>query len=81
MMESSVEVVGGTPQLIYKLPLDARKSEALAGLDMATLFDRLIIGPTQFAWAMCEAFIRELGALGVEKPETRICISGIPIRS
>jgi hypothetical protein len=30
LMESSVEVVGGTPQIVYKLPLDGRKSEALA---------------------------------------------------
>jgi hypothetical protein len=47
------------------------------------LFDRLIIGPTQYEWAMCEAFRKALDGAGVS-PETdrqRIFVSGIPIRS
>ena len=81
LMESCIEVIGGTPQIIYKLPLDERKSDQLASLDMPKIFDRLIIGPSQYSWPMFEAFARELAAMGVEKPESRICISGIPIRS
>lgn len=81
LMESAVEVVGGTPQIVYKLPLDVQKSEALGGLDMTTMFDRLIIGPSQFSWAMFEAFVRELREMGVAQPDSRVCISGIPIRA
>ena len=32
LMESSIEVVGGIPQTVYKLPLDREKSDVLADL-------------------------------------------------
>lgn len=81
LMESSLEVVGGIPQLVYKLPLDAKVSDALADLDAARMFDRLIIGPSQFSWPMYEAFTKALSAIGVEQAEKRVFISAIPIRS
>jgi hypothetical protein len=67
LMESSVEVIGGVPQVVYKLPLDSRVSDALEGLDMVRMFDRLIIGPSQFSWAMFESFARTLKAIGIEQ--------------
>lgn len=79
-MESSIEIVSGIPQTVYKLPLDAKVSELLADLDLACIFDRLIIGPSQFAWAVYEAFAKELTAIGVAQPERRLYVSGIPIR-
>lgn len=81
LMESSIEVVGGIPQIIYKLPLDSTKSSSLAELDLARIFDRLIIGPSQFPSSMYEAFVKSLKSIGVENAETRVFISGIPIRS
>ncbi len=81
LMESSIEVVGGIPQIIYKLPLDREKSDVLADLDLARLFDRVIIGPSQFSWPMYEAFTKALTARGVEQADRRVFISGIPIRS
>ena len=44
LMKSSTEVVWGVPQKIYKIPLDGTVSEAIKDLDLARLFDRLIIG-------------------------------------
>ncbi|MGA9867000.1 MAG: DUF2971 domain-containing protein [Acetobacteraceae bacterium] len=81
LMESATEVIGGIPQIIHKLPLDVRKSEKLAALDMAAMFDRLIIGPSQFAWPMYEAFSGALEAIGIADAKKRVRISGIPIRS
>ena len=81
LMESSIEIVGGIPQIVYKLPLDREKSDVLADLDLARLFDRLIIGPSQFSLPMCEAFTKALTARGVEQADKRVFISGIPIRS
>lgn len=81
LMESSIEVVGGIPQTIYKLPLDVKVSDDLAELDAARVFDRLIIGPSQFSTAMYEAFTKSLTSIGVEQAEKRVFISGIPIRS
>jgi hypothetical protein len=81
LMESSLEVVGGIPQIVYKLPLDAKVSDALADLDAARVFDRLIIGPSEFSWPMYEAFTKALTAIGVEQADKRVFISAIPIRS
>jgi len=81
LVESSVEVVGGIPQIIYKLPLDVKVSDALADLDATRVFDRLIIGPSQFSWAMYTAFTKALTEIGVDHAEKRVIPSGIPIRS
>src|SRR5262249_24211741 len=40
-MEHSIEIIGGIPQPIYKIPLDGNVSSALADLDISRLFDRL----------------------------------------
>lgn len=81
LMESSLEVIGGIPQIVYKLPLDAKASDALEDLDAARVFDRLIIGPSEFSWPMYEAFTKALTAIGVEQADKRVFISAIPIRS
>ena len=80
-MQSSIEVVGGIPQIVYQLPLDVTVDDALADLDLPRLFDRLIIGPSQFSWAMYGAFVRALNASGIQDAEKRVFISNIPIRS
>jgi hypothetical protein len=81
LMESSVEVIRGIPQVIHQLPLDANVADAFADLDLARIFDRLIIGPTQFPWPIREVFTKALTAIGVNEAENRVFISGIPIRS
>jgi hypothetical protein len=80
-MESSIEVIAGVPQLVCKLPLDKIVSPSLADLDIGHIFDRLIIGPTPYAWAMYEAFVDALRKIGVVGAEERVVVSGIPIRS
>lgn len=82
MMESSTEVIGGVPQPIYKIPLDGSLSPALAGLEFSSIFDRLIIGPSEYPFPMYEAFTAALINAGVqqETAKTRVRISGIPLR-
>ena len=82
LMESSTEVIGGVPQPIYKLPLDASISPALCGLEFSSIFDRLIIGPSLYPLPMCEAFTVALVKAGVpqETAKARVLISGIPLR-
>jgi hypothetical protein len=82
-MKSSPKTINGVPQLIYELPLDERVAPELAGLEFSRVFDRLIVGPTQYAWPMFEAFRDALDKAGVppEAEQQRIFISGIPIRS
>lgn len=80
LMESSTEVIGGVPQIICKVPLDATVSESIADLDLSRIFDRLIIGPTPYPWPMYEAFVPALKQAGVADAENRVFASTIPIR-
>jgi hypothetical protein len=81
-MQSSIKVIGGVPQRIYELPVDETVAPTLAGLEFSRIFDRLIIGPSQYPLPMCEAFAAALTKAGVpqEPAKQRLFISGIPIR-
>ncbi len=81
LMGSSIEVIRGIPQTVYKIPLDATVDAALATLDFARLFDRLIIGPSPYPWAMYEAFVAALRQAGISDAAERVFVSDIPIRS
>jgi hypothetical protein len=81
LMESSTESVGGVPQLVYKIPLDGSVSGKLADIEFSRIFDRLIVGPSQYSWPMCEAFTEALTKAGVPNAAERVCVSGIPIRT
>jgi hypothetical protein len=80
-MIPSTEVIGGVPQIIYKMPLDSSTSPVLAELDSAKIFDRLIVGPSPYPWVMCEAFVDALTKMGVSDAASRVYVSGIPLRS
>jgi hypothetical protein len=81
LMESTIEVVGGVPQPVYRLPLDVSVSPALVDLDFPRIFNRLIIGPSAYPWAMFEAFGEALTQTGVADARERIFTSNIPIRT
>jgi hypothetical protein len=81
LMESSIESVGGVPQTVYKLPIDETVSEALRGLDLSHIFDRLIIGPSPYPWVMYEALVAALQQAGVTDAQDRVWASNIPIRA
>jgi hypothetical protein len=81
LIEEEVRIIGGVPQVIYKLPIDKSMSEELAGIDLAAIFDRLIIGPASQPWVMYEAFTRALKNAGVADADGRVITSGIPLRS
>jgi hypothetical protein len=80
-IESSVEVVGGVPQLIYKVPLENNASASIRGMEISELLDRVIIGPTQFPWVTYEAFVTSLEVAGVKDAASRVFISRIPVRT
>jgi len=80
-MNFTTEVVGGLPQQIYELPLDASVNPGLADLDLSRIIDRLIIGPSQYPSVMYTAFTQALAQAGVSNAGGRIFVSGIPIRS
>ena len=81
LMEYSSEVIGGIPQPVCNIPLESTRSPLLGDLDLFRLFDRLIIGPTQYPWAMYESFVAALTEAGIADAGSRVFISGIPIRT
>lgn len=81
LMKHETKVIGGVPQKIYKLPLDAAVAPTLTDMELPRIFDRLIIGPTQYSWPMYEAFSEALSNIGVHEAHTKISISDIPIRT
>lgn len=81
LVKHETEIIGGIPQIVYKLPLDVTVSNSLADLDISRLFDRLIIGPSQFPLAQYDAFVDTLKNAGVPDAGKRVFISGIPIRT
>jgi hypothetical protein len=81
VIETAIEVVTGVPQRVYKIPLENNPSAGLSGLEPDELINRIIIGPTQFSWAMFEAFTAALTAAGVRNAGERVFFSQIPVRT
>jgi hypothetical protein len=81
LIDSSVEVIGGIPQLVYKIPLENNSAAGISGLDPTDLLDRIILGPSQFPWVMYEAFVTTLDAAGVKDAASRVYASQIPVRT
>jgi hypothetical protein len=81
VMKTSVEIIGGVPQVIHKIPLSGGPPPELARLSIPGLLDRVIIGASAYPWAMYEAFTAALTEAGVPNAGERVLISGIPIRS
>lgn len=76
----SVETIKGTPQRVYKIPLQNIPDEGLVGVEIPELIDRVIIGPTNYAHATGDALAVLLEAAGVKDAERKIVISDIPLR-
>jgi hypothetical protein len=81
LIESAMEIVSGIPQLVYKIPLENNPSAGISGIAFADLFDRIIIGPSQFPWAMYEAFVTALDQAGIKDAANRVFVSQIPVRT
>jgi hypothetical protein len=79
LVEREIVTIGGVPQPIYKFPLDANVAQEIASLDIAAMFDRLIIGPARLPFVMHQAFRETLQNAGIADP--RVIASTIPIRS
>jgi hypothetical protein len=47
-LERSIEVVGGVPQTVYKIPLENDAEKQIQGVSIQDVLDRLIIGPSVY---------------------------------
>jgi hypothetical protein len=81
IMDSSLETVAGVPQLVYKIPLDAKRDPVLSDLDLSRLLTRVVVGPTDYGPAVGASFVAELSQLGVPNADKRVVLSDIPLRA
>lgn len=79
-LTNCIEVIGGSPQTIYKIPLKDVPEKGLFGVEIPSLINRIIIGPTQYSTAVWEAFVKILGATGATNPDKMVFVSDIPLR-
>ena len=78
-LTKEIRVIKGVPQPIYKIPLKDIPEVGFFGA-IPKLIDRIIIGPTQYPWALAEAFAQLLDEGGVEDAARKVCVSDIPLR-
>ena len=80
LLPQSIEIIGGVPQTVLKLPLRDDPERGLVGLEISSLLERVIIGPTEFPSVLRRAFSQQLRDRGVSNPLERIFVSNIPLR-
>ena len=78
LVEQEIVVIGSVPQIVHKLPLDRNYS---TNLEFANIFDRVIIGPSEYPIIQLNAFVHALKKIGIHDAENRVFVSGIPIRA
>lgn len=81
LITRDIETINGVPQSIYKIPLENNQTENIVGLSVPELIEQIIIGPSSYPWPLYEAFKTTLEQAGVENAESRIFVSGIPLRT
>ena len=81
VLEKSVDTINGIPQTVYRIPLKDRPDDGLVGIEIPSLLERIIIGPSNFPWPLYEAFVTVLKEAGVQNAEEKVITSDIPLRS
>ncbi|MFN3876819.1 MAG: DUF2971 domain-containing protein [Brevundimonas sp.] len=76
LLTRSIEVVGGVPQPVLKLPM-VTQAQGRSALDK---LERLLIGPTQYPVAVRSAMLELLTQKGVNNPSAVVHLTGIPLR-
>lgn len=80
LLKPAVELVRGTPQTVIKVDLQNHPDQGLVGLSLPDLLNRVIIGPCEYPQIILKAFRQLLAEAEVPEPETKIVVSGIPLR-
>ena len=79
-LSESVMTIAGIPQKVLALELKDDAANGLVGIEIPSLLDRLIIGPTQQPVAVGDALATLLKDAGVLDPYAMIVFSDIPLR-
>ena len=81
LIHSEIRALAGIPQRIFKLPLDEKVSDKIAGLDLSRILDRIIVGPTQYPIVIYDALVETLNRIGIPDPTRMVFASDISIRT
>ena len=81
MLRLRRETITGVPQTVYKIPLENNPVGNVIGISIPELVERVIIGPSEYALPLHEAFKIALEDAGVESASSKVIISGIPLRT
>ena len=77
---SEILTIKGIPQRVYRIPFVDYPSEGLTGLTIPDLIDLVLIGPSLDSYAIRDAYVNKLKELNVVNPESKVIITGIPLR-
>lgn len=80
VIRSKVEAVRGTPQLVFKIPLEDQPEHDVRGLDLPRLVQRIIVGPTQHPHVVADALRHLLQLAGDQDASSKVVVSDIPLR-
>lgn len=80
-VERSVEVIGGIPQTVFKVPLVNKPESQIVGVGIPELIDRIIVGPSVYPMPIQEAFVSLLTGAGMADAVSRVAVSLIPLRT
>jgi hypothetical protein len=81
IIKTETETVHGVPQHIAKIPLKDQKDKGLYGVEILSLIERVIIGPTSYPHVIRDALVAELVKARMADAEKRVVISDIPLRT
>lgn len=80
-IERGVEVIGGIPQIVYKIPLENNVEKQIDGVSIPDLIERVIVGPSVYPMPIFDAFSNILLDAGIPDPGARLVVSDIPLRT
>ena len=73
--------INGVPQEILILPLEHDPEHELFRLDIPSILDSIIVGPTQYPFPVAKAFATLLNEAGIDNAHEKVTVSGIPLRT
>ena len=75
-----IVTIHGAPQEVVILPLIKYSDNGLR-LDLPTILNKIILGPTPYPFSMQKTFVQVLKEVGVGSPRKKVSVSEIPLRS
>jgi len=82
MVRVPTEIIslGGVPQRIFAIPFVDYPEEGFIGATPPSLLNRILIGPSLDSYAIRHAFVAELIRLNIPDAESKVVITGVPLR-